>query len=294
MRANYKLAIVALLGSCSAVAGITEGGRGLLFGANHAFAVTVRPGWVLDNESAVSQGLHMVFYPKGKTWANSPVIIYGQTIPTTQAATIQLQVKQTISDFHRNGSPNYSSEVKPPLALPGARKAEIYYYAGDQWGNYEAAAYIQETDTINFLVFSAKTKASFEKYISDFREIVGSYQNLYTAPGTLPTAKEDNLKAESTVALTTPGGNEYESRAIQAVGNNLASAMRDCTFNLREKQLATFNYFVRIGRDGGSNESYVFPTNALSACFKGLMSSVKYPAHQFGSFVLNVEMKIEP
>ena len=52
------IALVILLVSFSASANITEGGRGMLFGQDHAFAVTAAPNWVLDNESAVNQGLH--------------------------------------------------------------------------------------------------------------------------------------------------------------------------------------------------------------------------------------------
>ena len=289
-----SIAIISLLVSFSASADISEGGRGMLFGADHAFAVTATPGWILDNQSAVHQGLHMVFYPREETWSSSPVIIYGQAVAIAQAATIESQVEQTISDFRRNGSPNYSSKATPPFTLSGARTAEIYHYTGDQWGNYEAAAYIQETDTINFLVFNAKTKESFEKYLVDFKKIVSSYQNLHSASIKLPIAKQDHLKIEASAALTKPGGKQYEAAAIQAVGNNIASAMRDCIAYLHEKPSAAFNYFVRITSDGGVNESFIFPSNALSTCFNGLMYDVKYPNHSFGSFVLNIEMKVDP
>ncbi len=289
-----NIAVVTLLVAFSAEAGITEGGRGMLFGEDHAFAVTAESGWVLDNQSAVNQGLHMVFYPKGKTWSNSPVIIYGRSVSITHAPTIKAKVEQTVSDFRKNGSLDYSSEAKPQIVLSGGRKAEIYYYSVDQWGNYEAVAYIQETDTINFLVFHSRTNENFEKYIRDFQKIVSSYQNLYTAPADLPTGKLENIRNESTLNLTRPGGKEYESKAIQAVGKTMASAMRDCASYLNKRELPAFSYFVRINSDGGIKESYLFPTNALGVCFNGLMSSVKYPAHTFESFVLNIEMKVSP
>ena len=46
------IAIAAIFVSFSASAEITEGGRGILFGEDHAFAVTATKGWVLDNQSA--------------------------------------------------------------------------------------------------------------------------------------------------------------------------------------------------------------------------------------------------
>ncbi len=288
------LVIAATFISFSACAEITEGGRGILFGEDHAFAVTAKKGWVLDNQSAVQQGLHMVFYPKGRTWANSPVIIYGRSIPTRQTATIKEQVAQTVSDFRNNGSPKHTSNAKPLLTLPGERRAEVYHYAGDQWGNFEAAAYIQETDTINFLVFSAKTKAAFEKHLVDFQRIASSYQNLYTAPETLPPTKLNALKNESTSNLKDPEGKVYESQAIQMVGNNLAEAMQSCAAYDPNRKLPPFSYFVRIENDGNIAQSYIFPTSTLSVCFNALMSNVKYPNHAFKSFVLNIEMRIKP
>lgn len=288
------IAIAAIFVSFSASAEITEGGRGILFGEDHAFAVTAKKGWVLDNQSAVQQGLHMVFYPKGRTWANSPVIIYGRSIPTLQTATIKKQVAQTVSDFHNNGSPKYTSSTRPPLTLSGERRAEIYHYAGDHWVNLEAAAYIQETDTINFIVFSAKTKEAFEKHLMDFQRIASSYQNLYTAPKTLPTTKLDALKNESTSNLKDPEGKVYESQAIKMVGNNLAETMQSCAAYTPNKESPHFSYFVRIKNDGSIAQSYIFPTSTLSVCFNALMSNVKYPKHVFETFVLNIEMSITP
>jgi hypothetical protein len=37
------------------------------------------------------------------------------------------------------------------LTTQDASKAEIYYYTGDQFGNFEAAAYIQAKGSIHFL-----------------------------------------------------------------------------------------------------------------------------------------------
>ena len=51
----------------SVLANITEGGTGMIFGSDHAFCFTAPAGWVLDNQSGVQQGLHMVFYPVGQS-----------------------------------------------------------------------------------------------------------------------------------------------------------------------------------------------------------------------------------
>ncbi|MDA1324344.1 MAG: hypothetical protein O3C34_06335 [Proteobacteria bacterium] len=105
------LAIVTFFIALSASAGIIEGGRGMLFGADHAFAVTAKSGWVLDNQSGANRGLHMIFYPKGETWSKSPVFIYGRATPTSEAANVKTKVARTVNEFHINGSPNRAYPV---------------------------------------------------------------------------------------------------------------------------------------------------------------------------------------
>ena len=288
------ITIILILLSFSTHGSITEGGRGMLFGDDHSFTVTAKKEWVLDNQSGRDQGLHMIFYPLGESWSNSPVIIYGRSVSVSEVTNVKSQVVQTVNDFHSNGSPGYESKVQEALELTNGNKAALYHFSGDQWGNYEAAAYIKEADTINYLVFNSRTKANFERYIGDFYQIVKSYKNIYIAPKTYSSKKLAQLKSESTSILTRAGAKEYEANAIKAVGQTISNVLQACTSYLKDKQLPSFRYFVRIGNDGNINTSHIFPTNALSVCFKGLMMNEKYPAHAFESFLLNIDMKISP
>jgi len=284
--------IIALLLSVSVSASITEAGRGMLFGEDHAFAVSATAGWVLDNQSGVRQGLHMLFYPKGESWANSPVIIYGRAVSTSESANVKIQVERTVKDFRNSGNPNYSSKAQESITLSSGQQVTIYHFSGDRWGNYEAAAYFQEKDTINYLVFSSRKKKNFTRYLEDFYRIVSSYKNLYISPSTIRDDKQNLLKGDSSSILVKAGGKEYESKAFKSVGDHVAKAMRDCTSYIQNNDQLAFSYYVRIKNDGSMKESYVYPTNSLSACFRGLMSSEKYPPHSFESFVLNIEMKV--
>jgi hypothetical protein len=273
-----------------AYAGITETGRGMLFGSNHTFFVSAVSGWVLDNQSGINQGLHMVFYPVGMTWADSPVIVYGRAVPKLEVSTIEAQVKKTIEEFHKNGNPNYLGEKKSSIKAKKGKEAEVYYFSGDQWGNYEAVAYYDEKDTINFVIYNARSKELFEKYVKDFLEIANSYENIYNPPSSLKKSQAEELIAESEKQLNAPGGKEYETIAIQASGQQMATYMRECTSYLPKEALPTFNLFIRINRDGTGSELEVYPANTLSNCFKGLMSGIKHPAHNFESFLLNIKI----
>jgi hypothetical protein len=275
-------------------AAITEGGRGILFGVDHAFSVAAKPGWVLDNQSGAKQGLHMLFYPKGETWSNSSVIIYGRAVPSAMSPDIETHAVKTVREFKENGSPMYKSERRLPLTLPDGQKAEFYFYSGDQWGNYEAAAYFQEADTINYLVFNSRTKDNFDKYLDDFKKIVSTYQNLFRPAKTVTKEQLNILKNESDAYLNRPGGKEYEAKAIQAIGEKMAFVMKNCTANTRTEEQRAFNYVVEINHKGDVVESSIFPANVLSKCFSGLMSDASYPGHEFASFLLSVEMKLTP
>ena len=153
---------------------------GMLFGDDHAFYFTSPPGWVLDNKSGVGQGVHMAFYPVGFTYQNSPVFAYGRSASLTgEVKTIEDLVKSTIQEFKDNGNANYNGRKEKTLELPGGKTAEIYFYSGDRWGNNEAAGYILERKTINFLVLNCRYKKAFDDNIDKFYEILKSYRNAF-------------------------------------------------------------------------------------------------------------------
>lgn len=181
MRAISLIVAIWLLCPFVVFAEIIEEGRGLLFGPNHAFFVTAGPGWVLDNKSGANRGLHMVFYPSGESWSDSPVIVYGRSVPKSIAPTVKIQVEKTVKAFHQNGNPKYAGKKQPSLELSNGQPVEIFHFSGDKWGNYEAAGYFVEKDTINFLIYSARTKETFIKHLKDFYEIAHTYVNIYTS-----------------------------------------------------------------------------------------------------------------
>ena len=99
---RFLVLLSVLIVARAVFAAAVDGGRGTLFGDDHAFAVTAPAGWVLDNESGVAQGLDMTFYPQGFTWENSPVIVYGNVShwsSTSTSTSAQQQVDKTVAEF---------------------------------------------------------------------------------------------------------------------------------------------------------------------------------------------------
>src|SRR6184192_582796 len=78
---------------------------GMIFGRNHAYVLSAPKGWVMDNESGVSQGLHAVFYPKGSSWGKGVVVMYTNVMEKRDKQTVDDVIKNDIADFKAN-SPN--------------------------------------------------------------------------------------------------------------------------------------------------------------------------------------------
>jgi hypothetical protein len=176
MKLLSHIASIVLLMLITQLTQAEEGcGTCIFNGKDFAFSMTAPEGWVLDNKSGVSMGLHQIFYPTGQTFRSSPVFAYSRArTKTSNIATIDDQVAATVAEF-KPTSPNIAVTFSESLELPNGRLAKIYYYTGDQWGNFEAAGYIEEKRTINFVVLSARNKVAFESSLDAFRSILRSY-----------------------------------------------------------------------------------------------------------------------
>lgn len=281
-----------LFGSNLVYAEMNQKNTGMLFGANHAFYFTAPKAWVLDNRSGVNQGLHMVFYPEGESWNSSPVIAYGRSCTKDeQLKSVYDQVKITVEQFHKQGSPSYKAEKKSSIYLPDNTEIEIYLFEGDKWGNYEAAGYIEEEDTINFLVFNARTKKVFDKYLPAFTELLRTYGNSYSK--SIEDSAFDKLVEKAKEFSNRPDGKDYETSVVKGLGASMANFMRDCASYLTEEKLNDFEVILKIEPSGNITDAFARPHNALSTCFKGLISETKCLPHQFDSFVFHIEMKIK-
>lgn len=149
----------------TAFSSISEEGGGIFYGRDHAFSFQAPPGWVLDNESGVGQGLHAVFYKAGHAWRDATAIAYARAATKDEVIQdIPSLVQFNVDRFHENGSPNYKARfIKEIQTSDGKRTAHIFFFHGDSWGNYEAAGYVKETKTINFIILSSRTEAAFEE-----------------------------------------------------------------------------------------------------------------------------------
>ena len=267
---------------------------GMLFGKDHSFYMTAPQGWVLDNKSGVKQGVHMAFYPRGFTYQNSPVFAYGRSSPLTDdIRTIEDLVKSTIREFKYHGSPNYTGSKERTVPLPGGKTAEVYFYSGDRWGNYEAAGYILERKTINFLVFNSRFKKAFDDNIGKFYEILDSYKNVYQEDS--PEYDERQFKEYVKKAdedKRSPEGKAYEDLLTKTQAKDLADRLREClAYEKKGSIMPDMDAVFVVGEDGTIVDSYVWPVTSLSVCFKGSITSLELPPHKFNKFHWHVSLK---
>lgn len=273
---------------------VAAGSSGMLFGSDHAFYFTAPKGWVLDNQSGVRQGLHMVFYPAGQTWKGTPVIAYGMAVSKNQEVrSAEDQVRLTVDEFRSNGNNEYTAEAKGEVSIPDGRTAKIYFFHGDQWGNYEAAGYIDEKKTINFLVFNARNKADFEIYLPAFKAILASYKNSYSPRSESEDERFSKLVSEAKSFENTEEGAAYSAKFFQTYGTPLADIMKSCTSYTTKGQETHFELLLRVKPNGELAETLIRPANSLTTCVRGLVQDSHHPPHQLESVLIYINMSVK-
>ena len=156
-------------------------GYSAVHGKGYAFEVKAPRSWVLDDEAAKSQGINLVLYPTGTNWDTSKAVIYVRVRTIgPNIHNISDQVADTIRNLRQSGSPN--AKHMRTLTTQDASKAEVYYYTGDQFGNFDAAAYIQAKGSIHFITLSARDQDSFKQAMPAFDAVVASYEDLTKSP----------------------------------------------------------------------------------------------------------------
>ncbi len=152
-------------------------------GKDYAFEIKAPRSWVVDDDAAKTQGLSLVLYPTGNNWQESRAVIYVRVRTLGPAVqNITDQVNDTLRNLKESGSPDVKAKHVRTLTTQDASKAEIYYYTGDQYGNFEAAAYIKANGSIHFITLSARDEDAFKQAISAFDSAVASYEDLTKPP----------------------------------------------------------------------------------------------------------------
>lgn len=153
-----------------------ELGAGIVYGSDHAFSLKAPEGWVLDNSSGVSQGLHAVFYPRGGSWQNSPAVMYAHPVSKKSKGneTIEKVIAYDVAQYKKSSAKISDS---PPIKTGDNKIAKVKIFASS---NYEAIAYIEEKTVTVILALTSQTQKDYQTSFSAFQELVKSYMFLTT------------------------------------------------------------------------------------------------------------------
>lgn len=274
----------------------------ILYGKNHAFALTAPKGWVLDTSSGVAERRYQIFYPEGETWSKSPAIVYSRARQKDdRIQTIEEQVADTLADFQPS-SPNIKVAYQETIKVQHGKEAHVYYFTGDQWGNFEAAAYIDEPKTINFVVLSARTKESFLASLGTFEELIKSYvfiSDNVSIKDSAPTVTDVNLPSSLEEAISLGERQErgdktkefHNKTLMPYFASKYANVLKTCFKALQQPDDHKFTFVVAIGPSGEVLRVYRDDeTNVFSCMNKDLIHEI-FPAPPVAPYFMHIDMK---
>lgn len=138
------------------------------------YSLKTPAGWISDMKSGLEGGLPLIFLPKGKTWEDSPVVLYTYVQPLDSA----VEHFRIINDDSRRMSisvSKLSAKHLEPSSVGGYR-VQVVHYISETGKIFDAVAYISQTPTLIVrFVMSAKTQEDFTKNLPLFEKSLQTY-----------------------------------------------------------------------------------------------------------------------
>jgi len=145
----------------------------LIYGTGIAFRVTPPAGWAQDSTPRLMHGEHTVFFPMSQKWQTAPVVIF--------IAVCDHEGK--LSEFIDKDLLSYKKTKKNIVIRNGNSiktyndgRAEVKEVLGDEYGNYEAIAYIKEEKAVVMVILSTKNEGRYNSNYERFEKVVKSYK----------------------------------------------------------------------------------------------------------------------
>lgn len=150
----------------------------IIYGNDNSFVVKAPKGWILDTKSGLSSGLTAVFYPLGSSWEKGTTVMY------CNSASKKVKGNETLQQIMDFDIGRFKNEQGAEISEGGkvitsdSNVAIIKNFYNKKNKNFEAVAYIDESNVVVFLVISSRDKDDFEKSFESFNEFVKSYYYL--------------------------------------------------------------------------------------------------------------------
>lgn len=174
---------------------MAEPERVVVYGENHIFSIERAENWILDRELAASQQLGSFFYP-AESQSKTETYFYAQGWDKpSKDSTLQEFIDSDISQF-KEKFPGLTYEKTKQGTAGLIHNAWVYTYS-DMGDRFKEEVFYLESDTaVITLVFSAKNKESYEKYVKDFDKMASSFKYLSSDPEEIKRALEDTKELQ--------------------------------------------------------------------------------------------------
>ena len=262
---------------------------GILYGEDHAFALTAPDGWVLDNTAGISQDIHAVFYPLGGSWEGSKVVFYAK------GESKDLKAHQTVSQFMAYDSSQFAAHQRPlkvidiaPMTLASGKTALLRRFVYSQ---NEVVAYIDEPGIVAMIVLTARTAADCEAALPSFKDLVRSYVFLGDNHLEKVTDFDQALNIAVDNAKRSPG-KEYDSTLTRSAARWLEPEIARLARSLPDSALAPFTVLIRVGGNGRALEVLSWPNTVLAKKLEEAFSAALYPLPPAPSWWVRVGITI--
>ncbi len=151
--------------------------EGYAHGSDHCYYFAPPHGWVMDNRALASQGVPMVFYPEGTSWATADVAIYTRPASQTPQAAdpVRAQVEKVLS-MYKAASEHVKAKKAGAVASKAGAKGELWTFTGYSNGGTELVAYFRGRQTINYFVAHVPKGADVQQSRRVLVELASSYR----------------------------------------------------------------------------------------------------------------------
>jgi hypothetical protein len=149
----------------------TEQGGGIVYADDLGIAVSAPKGWLFDSQSGLKQKLNCVMYPVGKTWSSADEVMYVNFSKLKDGQSLEAFIEADIAPF-KEKSPGLKVEKEKALKLKSGQEVQVRLFSGDQYGNYEAIAYVEAFGSVGMFVLSCRSKEGFDRRFLAFKEVV--------------------------------------------------------------------------------------------------------------------------
>jgi hypothetical protein len=191
--------VLLVLAAASASGQKRDDTDGVLFlNADIKFILKEPAGWVLDTQTAKSQGVEAVLYGKGSSWKNATAVMYARVIHKDETQdTIEKVISKDVADFLKLSKDSTVTD-SPSIETRDKKQAlvKVFYDAANK--NYESVAFIDHDKVAVIIALSSRTKNEYEKALPAFRDLVASF---FAFTLTIQPTKEPMYTGETNLRL---------------------------------------------------------------------------------------------